>query len=262
MSELIEKTGILISITAAGLLVLSTAYDFSFLIALNLSFNEVPTTISDHIRSAIIWLPKASIYILILVLYEMAMRWVEDGLTEEEIIQKTSNPKFFSAFRSSPKYIFIPLIILIVLTQLLLTNSLQFLYLFAIVFWGYIAIRVVHHKRLGEKLTSPMKRAIVAIPMVIIWVASLGYTSGERIINKSAPEWNVIIERQGSTINLELLGVRRFSNSAIIVDTEKKVSVIPNSSIITSELVYIPNINDTRICRWLGIGCSSKPVNG
>ena len=47
----------IISFLTSTLLVLSVVYDFTYLSALNLSFSQIPTTISDHIRSALLWAP-------------------------------------------------------------------------------------------------------------------------------------------------------------------------------------------------------------
>jgi len=48
-----DEVGKLLGLVSAALLALSVAYDYFFLLALGLSFNSVPTTISDHVRSAI-----------------------------------------------------------------------------------------------------------------------------------------------------------------------------------------------------------------
>lgn len=45
----------------------SVVYDWGYLYGLGLSFREVPTTIADHLRSAIIWLPYAIVNLTFVV---------------------------------------------------------------------------------------------------------------------------------------------------------------------------------------------------
>jgi len=60
-----KKEGLLDSISSTlpllggSALVLSISYDFFFLNAIGLNFIVVPTTLSDHVRSSIIWIPFA-----------------------------------------------------------------------------------------------------------------------------------------------------------------------------------------------------------
>ena len=60
--KIVESLGKFASLITAVLLVLSTAYDFSFLYALGLSFEELPSTLADHVRSVIVWAPRALLY--------------------------------------------------------------------------------------------------------------------------------------------------------------------------------------------------------
>jgi hypothetical protein len=75
-----EQAAKFASLIGGALLLLSVFYDFSFLTALHLHFSEVPTTISDHIRSAIVWVPQVGGMVLLFFLYELLMRRVEGSL--------------------------------------------------------------------------------------------------------------------------------------------------------------------------------------
>jgi len=98
--EHVEQLGTLIGLTSGALLILSVFYDFSFLLALDLTFEDVPTTISDHVRSAIVWAPRVGGMMLAFYMYDMFMRRVEGGRTEKEIIASSSTPKFTKALRA------------------------------------------------------------------------------------------------------------------------------------------------------------------
>ena len=86
-SELrLEKLPALISVFAAFILGLSVVYDYGFFYILGTGFSEMPTTISDHLRSSLTWIPETIIVILAVVAIEMFNRRIEQGKTEEEII--------------------------------------------------------------------------------------------------------------------------------------------------------------------------------
>ena len=96
-SELrLEKLPALISVFAAFILGLSVVYDYGFFYILGTGFSEMPTTISDHLRSSLTWIPETIIVILAVVAIEMFNRRIEQGKTEEEIIQSSKEPKLLA----------------------------------------------------------------------------------------------------------------------------------------------------------------------
>ena len=57
MVKFMERTSAAIGLIATALLVVSVSYDFAYLTGLSLSFAQVPTTLADHTRSAVLWIP-------------------------------------------------------------------------------------------------------------------------------------------------------------------------------------------------------------
>ena len=88
----------IISFLTSALLVLSVVYDFTYLSALNLSFSQIPTTISDHVRSALLWAPLLFLGLFSYFFFEMVLKRAEKGMSEEEIINTSPNPKFTRIF--------------------------------------------------------------------------------------------------------------------------------------------------------------------
>ena len=80
-------------VLAACALILSIIYDWGFFFALNIGFIDIPTSIGDHIRSALIWLPKTLFSFFIVFAIEFINQRIERGLTEEEIILSSKKPK-------------------------------------------------------------------------------------------------------------------------------------------------------------------------
>jgi len=242
---------------AALLLVLSTAFDFSYLYALGLAFEEVPTTLADHIRSALVWAPKAAVYLLILGLWEMGMSRVEDGQTEEELIRRSHFPRFTRGFRKSIRFLAAMAVLFALAIDMLLNNSNRGLYLVAIIGWGSLAFWVVQHQRLGENFNSTGKRLFIAIPILGIWVGSLGYGAGHTMLEHRSSQWTVNLKTESGTSSHELLGLRRFTTSAVLVGTDRKVLVVPDDSIISATFTQPPTAHISRMCAWLDYGCNT-----
>jgi hypothetical protein len=250
-----ESFGTLASIATGVLLVLSTAYDFSFLYALGLSFQEVPSTLADHVRSAIVWVPYALLYIGAFVVYELFTRRIEDGMSEEELISRSPTPRFTRAFRKSPKILYAIFIPIIFGADFLLRNSDHSLFIAAMATWGFLAFSIATHPRLGSRFTSTTARLFIIVPLVVIWVSSLGYGRGESMMRSTNPTWNVELKSSTATEVRSLVGLRRFSGVAILVEPGRRVSIVPSESVVRADAIRSKDADTPRACRWFGIAC-------
>lgn len=255
LAKTAELLGRLLGLAAGGLLILSTAYDFSFLYALGLSFEEVPTTLADHVRSAIVWLPRVAIYVIAFAMYEMFMRKMEDGLSEEELIQRSSSPRFMRALRRSPQVLFAVLVTLLIIGYTLFSTSSYGFFLTGIVVWGVLSVGIVKHPRMGANFGTTGARLFVVMPIVVIWVGSIGYVRGESILTNTYPQWAVELKTERGIENSQVLGLRRFSTSAVIVAMDRRVAILPSDSIVSAEVIRAVDADSPRICRWFGVSC-------
>jgi len=260
----LEAAGKLIGVIGVALLILSVAHDYFFLIALHLSFNEVATTISDHVRSAIVWLPKVALFMFAMLVYELLMRRVEGGRTEQELIDTSPTPRFTKWFRFSANAAFVVLAVLIVLTTTLLTASLHGLFLGFMLLWGFLSFSVVQHPRMGAGFTATGARAFIIVPLAVAYVGSFGYGGGERMLTAKTPEWDVGIKTENGTEHRQLTGIRTFGTTVVTVDTGQRVSVVPSERIQTVTRIPQPDDRTPNLCRWFGVLCpsnASKPSN-
>jgi hypothetical protein len=91
-----------IGLVASFCLAASLLYDWGFYLALDLSFLEVPSVLSDHVRSALLWFPKVAVSLGAMLISEMFLQRIEKGMSEDEIIASSPNPKQTKIFRESP----------------------------------------------------------------------------------------------------------------------------------------------------------------
>lgn len=157
-SELrLDKLPTLISVFAAFIVSLSVVYDYGFFYILGTSFSEMPTTLSDHLRSSLTWIPSTTILLFVVVVFEMLTRRIEQGMTEEEIIQSSPTPKFTAWFRDSPKYPAIVLALLLPLTLWLnpdLSKQLQLWQFSLIIIWFFVHPFLFGHERIIQRTSK------------------------------------------------------------------------------------------------------------
>ena len=84
----LERVGKIMAVIASFSLIVSVFYDWGFISALGLRFSEIPTSVSDHVRSWLVWLPKVVIGVIGVLVFELLNRRIEKGMTEEEIVDK------------------------------------------------------------------------------------------------------------------------------------------------------------------------------
>lgn len=73
VNELLAPVAALLPTLAAGSFVLSAAFDIGYVVRLGLNPGVVPTTLSDHTRSALLWLP----FVAVAALYYGLAFWLD-----------------------------------------------------------------------------------------------------------------------------------------------------------------------------------------
>lgn len=117
MNSLLKNIEIsFIGILSSLILSFSVIYEYGFIQVLGVSFAELPTTLSDHIRTSLIWMIPIFGTFIIGYLYNKVINQPSfDYMSEEEYIE-SSNHKIF-AWINYHKYaivIFIGLIIIVI----------------------------------------------------------------------------------------------------------------------------------------------------
>ena len=113
VKELLASVSGLLPALAAGSFVLSTTYDIGYFVRLGLNPGVVPTTLSDHTRSALLWLPLAAV----MVLYFGLMNWFD--------VRATSFNRWFASHPSvgAASAVLVPLFTAVGLISLVLSDG-------------------------------------------------------------------------------------------------------------------------------------------
>jgi len=229
-------------LVTALLLGLSVVYDYFFLRALSLNFSELPTTITDHARSAIVWLPGLVIasgagYLL--------------GVSSPV---KSDSPGLPQSNRYLDVYIFG----LLGPASILLTLTLEWEYtawavatLAALALFRFQPRRTNIELRLGQGSA----RLLLIIPGALALVGGSGWKAGQELLTAKTTSITVELRSGSTTKELEINGLRRFERATILVKQSRSVEVVSSTDLLRAE--HRTARSQGALCQLIGVMCRS-----
>jgi hypothetical protein len=208
-----EQAGKAIAVIAALLLSISVFYDYSFLLAIGLSFRDIPSSLSEHVTSAILWAPPIFVSVFVIFMYEFYLRRAEDGKSQEELIAGSST-QFGRAFRKYGNLAPFVLAPAAVLFAVFLSENLVYVYILVGFLWIFIAPYAINRFRFGKFCPG----LIIFVPIIFFVVGAYGDLSGYRMLAAATPKWEMVLRDESTITKQTLLGVRRFGSFTIVVD--------------------------------------------
>jgi hypothetical protein len=228
-SKTISNVPALIAIFTASMLCLSVIYDFGYFKYIGFSFSEAPTSVADHIRSSLVWLPTTVIGFFFIFVFELINRRVEQGMTEEELIESSPVPKFTKWFRESPKYLFILMAMSIPISWAFGVDHVLQAWLFsAVILWFVLHSWLFDHWRIIDRTSGEFFSISRWLPAIAMFVAIQGAISAEHVI--SSKEKIYIFSTHSE--NIEAILLRTFDGYFLVWHPEiKKHEFISKSSV-------------------------------
>lgn len=241
------------------MLIVSVAYDFSFLLALGLSLDDVPSGIAEHVRSALAWAPKVAISLILYEAVELFLRRTEGGLSEQEIVASSPKPEFTRKFRRSGDVtMLLGAIIMALLGPFFSTDS-GWMFFSFLVLWGTLVFAVLNHPRLSTQFPSMLHRLLLVSPILLSMVCIHGHSAGAALKTAKTPTWELILKQTDGPTIQKVLGLRRFESFAVVVDKDRHVVIIPNDSIVSARTLNALDVSTLNICRWIELLCPQQP---
>ena len=179
--SILERLGLLSGVTAALSVVVSFFYDWGFFTALGISFNDAPTTITDHIRSWLVWLPVVGIMFIVIVAKELFTRRLEHGKTEDEIIAASPDPDRTARRRNRPYKVIAVLAPILVVQWVLLGDSFFGGFLFGLgICWFVFVAWLFSDPVMQMRHPYWFRLSFYWLLPVAVMIFSLGFISVER----------------------------------------------------------------------------------
>ena len=234
----LNKLPIFISAFGTLVLILSITYDYGYFMVFGISFSEMPTTLSDHLRSSLVWVPSTLRAIFALISIELFNRRVEQGKTEEEIIQASPNPQFTAWFRDSPKYPIIAVAIFSPIAFIFNINvPLQALQLSLIIIWFIFHNFIFSHERMLERTPKEFILFSRWIPAIFIYVVFNGAIAANNIKEGKGKQFIFELKER----KIEGVIVRAFEKYYLIWNENKNIKFINSREVVS---LYPDNIEN------------------
>jgi len=183
--------------------------------------------------------------------FEMLIQRLEQGMTEQEILQSTSNPTLTKKRRDEP-WRFIGYISILQITLYFLIGEPSFTlnpYTFSIA-WIIFSIWVQDHPRLIVRRPFVVRFLATLLPAIAIWFYLTGSTEAARLFDKSAPTTHLT----NSSDAVESVVLLRQLDKGILVRTSNgSITFIPWDAV--KKIESPGKYNSTH-----GILCSRFPI--
>ncbi|MBI3095774.1 MAG: hypothetical protein HYY97_12980 [Rhodocyclales bacterium] len=243
-----------IGLVASCCLAASLIYDWGFYLALDLSFLEIPSVLSDHVRSALLWFPKLAVSLGALLVHELFIQRMEKGMTEEEIIASSQNPERTRRFRDGPQKVIALLAVLGVIGYIIAGDIfLGILPLGLCIAWVSFSVWAQSPERLRIRRPIAIRLAIHLLPPISIWMFFTGYNDAIRLYQPRAGESHITIKNNPKPLAVVLL--RQLDKGLLLKEDNGAIGFRPWSEIERIETPGKYKPNRGIVCSWLNVGC-------
>jgi hypothetical protein len=235
----IMSSGIAIIVPAG--FVISVIYDWGFLYALNLGFRDVPTTITDHFRTGLVWFPYLIALVIAYYAIEFQFQRVERGLTEEEIVSTSKNPERLKKFREGPYKLLTWMAPLGVLNFLMIGDAVASIFpLFLSITWISFAGWCYSAPLIQIRRSRFVQLAFTLLPVIVIIAFFSGYNNAVEAAQSKPIHVNVHLSVNNENIEGKIL--RSFDKGVMVMSPEETIKYIPWSQIklVENKDKYVP----------------------
>jgi hypothetical protein len=240
---------VLTGLTTAAALVMSVIYDHGFFRALNLGLASVPTTISDHVRSAIVWAPTFLVAIFL------------SGVLALPFFAFLSRVPPGPATRPEPIFsIGVQILIGVILCGALAAKYPAGALIYPVLMsaWAILILAAAWRGKNWIRKKALSKAHVLmafTIPMICTLVGLLGYIHGFQMLQNRAVAWEVTLKNDQSVERVKVVGLRRFGTFAVLITPDRLIRLVPDAHAqVTAVLALEPNRTTSLLCS-LGVAC-------
>lgn len=256
----LESAAKLLGLIAAASLGMSLIYDWGFFSALNISFNELPTSIADHARTALDWAPFIAAMLIVASVYLLLTQRIEGGKTEQEIVGSSPNPEKVRKLRAAPDKFLRYIALASVGTFLLFGEHGASGLLVVGLLWIGFADWAQEHPRIVARRSWKVRAAITLVPAIayFMWVTG---RSEAIILYRAVPTSKVVLAGDKGSVDVTIL--RFFDKGMLVRETNvgivfRQWATIDHVEMASSSYKPFPGI----LCTWFRLGCRETVVSG
>lgn len=252
----------LLTMVATLCVALSVVFDWGYLTALELTFSEVPTSLSDHTRSAILWLPLAASLFPLAIVASLFSAQID----AKDVREAKSRGEDISAYvtndaKSARWVLAIFSVIAFLLWLAFGYRARSFLVMAALAVWVLVVVRATPHDYLGIRLSMLFRFSLVVLPIIPFSLYVAGYNSGREGISPDQQFGTINVRGSGGQYQLKANVVRLFEKTAIVIVENHNILLLKPDDIIQVEKAKSISINRGVLCDYWRISCPASNLN-
>jgi hypothetical protein len=262
--ELLQKTielfTKLFALLATLCFLFSIMFDWGYFSALGLSFSVVPTSLSDHLRSSLIWVPEvvaSCLFASFFVLYlqkKIKLRTPIAVANSEDIKAQVDRRTKLKA-----PWILIPTAAPFVLLWLLLGDRFRGLLMLTLfIAWPVLVIYFTHGLA-DVRFVMWARVVLIFIPILTLGFYSMGQRTARSEIFGSPKLATVILKDKTGQSAHRLTILRTFEKVIIVKDAAGMITLVRTEDIVRVEGLSKPPFFSGLLCTWFNIGCKQAP---
>ncbi|MYM65407.1 hypothetical protein GTP45_00990 [Pseudoduganella sp. FT55W] len=245
LSKIVEASSKSLALLATVCVGFSVIYDFGYLYGLGLSLREVPTSFSDHLRSAIIWLPSSAIFVVFefFIAFYFSKR---DAITAQKNnitpSQKDAIDNIATGFGASVN----------VLLWVLMGD--RFIWAGALGMGMFVMLFAFMVKtNIPTAYQSAFMYAALAILGACV-LFGMAETNATSLLDEKVED-ELVLKNKDATQTIKGRVLRRFERSLIIVNEQRIISIINPDDLVRVNFHRERNGNTGLLCKYLGKAC-------
>ena len=201
--------------------VFSFFYDWGLLGTLGISYSDAPTSITDHMRTGLVWLPTAIITVAIFTIIEFLTVRAEEDRSKEEIVSQSNNQSRLRMIRNPGIFvdIFIGTMGLIVVVLWILFGDIfsQTLFLGLSVCWATLSIWILQHPGLKNRYSKLFKILFISWPFIPFLFFHQGQQTAYGDLRMDNPSHQVQITTKTATSEIEARIIRSYGDWLLVL---------------------------------------------
>lgn len=242
-----ERIGTSITILTAALLAYSVVYDYVYFASLDMQLSEVPTSIQDHARTALIWTPALAFVVAVIFLFWQFHR---NSSEEGDEAERPSARRIFKQHWSL--ILMIPATILAVLFD----RDLSMLFVAALLALILNIALTVYRKSEKYLISNKISIFFLTAILMLTMVSAEAYSAAKKF-TKNEEIWEIEFVSERLDLRKKYSGIRRFSEFSLLADGSDAIVVVPNDEILATKRAGVPLGKQRNICKWVGVLCES-----
>jgi hypothetical protein len=244
----LESTSKLLPFLTLASLAISVSYDYGYVTGLGLSFISLPTTMSDHVRSFLVWFPWGIAVTIVLGL----PRLPHTPPTPASILSSDSSASKLSRYYDASMHrwlaplLFILLLTLIALQGVYALDHPALTAAFLVLLWSLVYSEVIHYTRLRYNV-GVLTSALLYGPIALILFYSFGQLDTYQLRNASAVSSDASLVLKGTVGSPQKVRVlRSFDKVLLLLLPTGEVQVLSSSEVLTITYDKQPKRNPDR----------------